>query len=116
MSRPVRDDDGDFSHTKNMSSQQLLQEQRKMMRNQDSSLDKLGGIIQNIKYENQNFKSEVTMQNKMLDSLSVDMDNTQQKMVKIDSKLKQIIANTNTCKLWMIIIFEIFLLAFILIS
>ena len=47
-----------------------------MIDQQDVALDQLGGIIQNIKYENQNFNTEVTQQNKMLDSLSVDMDNT----------------------------------------
>ena len=50
----------------------------------------------------------------MLDSLSVDMDNTHAKMLKIDSKLKHIVANTSTCKLWMIIIAEMFVLMLII--
>ena len=66
----------------------MLQEQRELVRNQDEQLDQLGGVIQNIKYENQNFKTEVTLQNKMLDSLQVDMDDSHEKMLKLDNKLK----------------------------
>ena len=46
----------------------------------------------------------------MLDSLSVDMDDTHDKMLKVDTKLKNIVANTSTCKLWMVIIVEIIIL------
>ena len=46
----------------------------------------------------------------MLDSLSVDMDDTHDKMLKVDTKLKNIVANTSTCKLWMVIIVEIVIL------
>ena len=31
----------------------------------------------------------------MLDSLSVDMDDTKEKMLKVDNRLKHIVANTN---------------------
>ena len=50
----------------------------------------------------------------MLDSLSVDMDNTHDQMLKVDNKLKHIVANTSQCKLWLIIIAEIFVLLFVL--
>ena len=56
----TRDKDGEYSHTREMDSKQLLKEQRSMIDKQDVALDQLGGIIQNIKYENQNFKTEVT--------------------------------------------------------
>ena len=114
METGSRDKDGDFKHTKDMGSKQLLKEQKKMIDTQDVALDQLGGIIQNIKYENQNFNTEVTTQNKMLDSLSVDMDNTHDQMLKVDNKLKHIVANTSQCKLWLIIIAEIFVLLFVL--
>ena len=44
------------------------------------------------------------------------MDNTQEKMLKIDSKLKAIVANTSQCKLWVVIIIEIILLVLIIIG
>ena len=71
-------------------------------------------MIQNIKYENQNFKQEVTMQNRMLESLQVDIDDSHANMVKLDTRLKQIVSTTSTCKLWLVVVCEIFLLFFIL--
>ena len=50
----------------------------------------------------------------MLENLSVDMDDTHNKMLKIDNKLKEIIANTSQCKLWMVVILEIIILALII--
>ena len=50
----------------------------------------------------------------MLEKLNVEMDDTHSKMLKVDNKLKEIIANTSQCKLWMIVIAEIFLLALII--
>ena len=64
--------------------------------------------------ENQNFSTEVKSQNKMLEKLNVEMDDAHEHMLKVDNKLKQIIANTSQCKLWMIVIAEIILLALII--
>jgi len=50
----------------------------------------------------------------MLDSLQVEVEDTHEKMLKVDSKLKNIVANTSTCKLWIIIIIEIMLLVLII--
>uniref|UniRef100_A0A7S3CR94 t-SNARE coiled-coil homology domain-containing protein n=1 Tax=Strombidium rassoulzadegani TaxID=1082188 RepID=A0A7S3CR94_9SPIT len=97
-----------------MDNQQLLHFQRSLIKSQDHQLDQLGGIISNIKHENQNFSTEVKMQNKMLESLQVDMDDTHRDMVKIDSKLKDVVAKASTCKLWIIIIVEVAILLFIL--
>ena len=106
----TRDSNGEFDSTRGLSKSQILSQQQSLVQNQDVHLDQLGGIISNIKYENQNFSTEVKQQNKMLDSLSVDMDDTHDKMLKVDTKLKNIVANTSTCKLWMVIIVEIIIL------
>lgn len=66
-----------------------------MLQDQDRHLDELGGIVSNIKYEGQNFNQEVTTQNKMLDKLGTDMDKTHNKMVKVDSRLKELIASSS---------------------
>ena len=42
------------------------------------------------------------------------MDNTKDKMTAVDNRLKHIVANTNTCKLWMLIICELLVLIFII--
>ena len=74
----------------------------------------MSGILGNIKRENENFSEEVTTQNRMLDSLQVDMDDSHAKMTAVDNRLKHIVANTSTCKLWLFIICELILLIFII--
>ena len=63
--------------------------------------------MQGIKYENENFNQEVTYQNKLLDKLDNDIDRTHQKMIKVDTKLKNLIALSSTCCIWIIIILEL---------
>lgn len=58
-------------------------------------MDEIGGIVKNIKYDNENFNEEITYQNKMLGKLGTDMDRTHNKMVKVDNKLKELIAKSN---------------------
>ena len=70
-------------------------------------MDELGGIVHNIKYENQNFNVEVNTQNKMLGKLGTDIDKTTEKMVKVDSKLKELIASSSQFCLWVVIFIEI---------
>ena len=50
----------------------------------------------------------------MLDVLAVDMDDAHSKMLKVDNRLKNIVANTSTCKLWVVVIIEIIMLALII--
>ena len=52
----------------------------------------------------------------MLDSLQVEMDDTHENMLKVDNKLKNIVANTSTCKLWMVIIIELVILTLIILT
>jgi hypothetical protein len=56
------------------------------------------------------------MQNHMLGKLNTDIDKSQMKMMKVDSKLKLIVAKSNTCKLWVIIFIEIALLIILIIA
>jgi len=66
-----------------------------MIQDQDQHLDQIAGIVSNIKYENENFSNEVTYQNKMLDKINTDVDRTHNKMVKVDTRLKELIAKSN---------------------
>jgi hypothetical protein len=71
--------------------------------------------VTNIKYENQNFNQEVTMQNRMLGDINVQVDRTHQKMVKVDGKLKELIAKSNQWCLWVIIVVELVVLILLLV-
>lgn len=95
--RPLmqRGEDGEYEETRGKDNRQILTKQKQMIRNQDEHLDQIAGIVQNIKYEGQNFNQEVTYQNKMLTDLNSQVDRTHQKMVKVDNKLKELIAKSN---------------------
>jgi hypothetical protein len=70
--RPLmqKGEDGEYEETRGQDNRQVLTIQKKMIKNQDEHLDQIAGIVQNIKYENQNFGQEVTYQNKMLGDLN----------------------------------------------
>jgi len=51
----------------------------------------------------------------MLDKVNTDIDRNQEKMVKVDNRLKNLIKQSNQCCLWCIIISEIVALTLILI-
>ena len=51
----------------------------------------------------------------MLDELGRGMDRTQLKMMRVDNKLKRLIASSNQCCLWIVIIIEIIVLILIII-
>lgn len=77
-----------------------------MLAGQDDALDRIGDVVDNIKLENQNFSVEVKGQNKMLDKINDDIDKTTADMIKLDTKLKGLLARGSICKLWMCIILE----------
>ena len=56
------------------------------------------------------------MQDKMLDKVNDEIDDNNAKMIKLDSKLKGMLAKGSICKLWVIIIVEIALLIFLVSS
>ena len=78
-----------------------------MFDGQNEKLDEIGGIVKAMRHENENIHDEVVMQNKMLDKLGNEIEETNNKMIRIDSKLKRLIAKSKTCCLWIIIIIEI---------
>jgi len=51
----------------------------------------------------------------MLGKLNVDMDRTNNKMVKVDSRLKELIAKSNQWCLWLIILIEIVVLILVIV-
>ena len=105
-----RNEDGDYAHTQEMSSQQIMQHNKKQFDETDKQLDKISNIVGQLNYENQNFKDEVNMQNKMLDKVNDGIDKNISDMVKLDSKLKKLLAKSSICRLWCVIIIEIVIL------
>ena len=54
------------------------------------------------------------MQNKMLDNVNEQIDDNLTNMIKLDSKLKGLLAKGSICKLWVIILIELALLILML--
>ena len=90
--------------------------QKKMLNDQDKQLEEIEGIVKAINYENQNFGDEATLQNRMLVNLDRDIDKTTDKMVKVDNKLKRLIASSNHWCIWVIIIIEFIILIILLVT
>ena len=78
-------------------------------------MDKISNIVGQLNYENENFRDEVNLQNKMLDKVNDDIDKNISDMVKLDSKLKVLLAKGSICWLWLIIIIELVALVFIIV-
>ena len=106
--------DGELVNTRGQDSAMLLQQQKNMLEGQDRALEKISDVVDGIKYENQQFAGEVKMQNKMLDTVNDELDKNNDNMVKLDSKLRNMLAKGSICKLWVIIIIEIALFCFLL--
>jgi hypothetical protein len=66
-SQQVRHEDGEYEDTRNRTNSQIIREQKKKIKEQDEDIDEIIGVTKRIQGEAQNFKSEATVQNKMLD-------------------------------------------------
>ena len=69
-----RGEDGDYAHTKEMSNAQIMQHNKNQFAETDNQLDKISAIVGQIAHENENFRDEVQLQNKMLDKVNEDID------------------------------------------
>ena len=85
-----------------------------MLSKQDDQLDKITNVVEQIRFENQNFNQEVRLQNKMLDKVNAEIEENTDNMVKLDNKLKSLLAKGSICKLWVVIIIELVIAFFLL--
>jgi len=73
------------------------------------------GVVQTIKYEGEDFNSEAKRQNKMLEELNEDFDETTENMIRVDNKMKELIKKASQCKLWTVLIIEFVILLVLII-
>ena len=109
-----KDADGEYENTKHKDNAALLQQQKDMLNAQDDALDKIGGVVDVIRFENQNFKEEVNLQNRMLDKVNNQIDETSSQMIKLEGKVGALLAKGSICKLWVIIIIELVILVILI--
>lgn len=82
---------------------------------QDDQIENLIGNVQNIKVIGQNIGTEINEQNVLLDDLDRNIDRNVVQMEKTSSKFVQILENSSTWKLFVVIGIEIVLLIIIII-
>lgn len=77
-----------------------------MIKDDDDKLDEVIGVVKATKYEAQDFGSEIKSQNVRIEKLAEDIDRTEANMIDADNKMTKLLAVSNHCYLWMIIIAE----------
>ena len=93
-----------------MDNRQVLQLQKNMLKDQDEQLDGVIGVVKATKYEAQDFGSEIRSQNARIEKLGNDIDRTEANMIDVDGKMQHLLASSNHCYLWIIIIIELLIM------
>ena len=91
----------------------LLTRQKRALDEQEEQLDEIFGVTKAIKYEGRNIDAELKTQAPIIDKVRDEMDKNQMKVMKIDNKLKTLVAGTNVCMLTLIIFVEFLILFFL---
>ena len=110
----VRGEDGEYNGTRGRSGQQLKMKQKDLLARQEEQLEEIYGVTQAIRYEGENVATELKTQAPILANLGDEMEKNTMKMVKLDNRLKTLVAQSSPCKLLLLIFCE-FLVLLILI-
>ena len=110
----VRGEDGEYNGTRGRSGQQLKMKQKDLLARQEEQLEEIYGVTQAIRYEGENVATELKTQAPILANLGDEMEKNTMKMIKLDNRLKTLVAQSSPCKLLLLIFCE-FLVLLILI-
>ncbi len=88
-------DDGEYTNTRGKGNREVLDLEKKMLKDQDKQFDQLAGIAHNLKEEAKNGGEEIVYQNGMIDDLNKNLDKTNIKMIRVDGKLKKLVAGSH---------------------
>lgn len=103
-------EDGEYDHTRDLTSEQILKQQQQHIAKQDDKIDEILGVTSVIKTQAQDFSTEAQLQNKMLDKTTANLDKTNTRMIAIDGSMKRLIQKTNQNVLWVILCLEVVVL------
>ena len=67
-------------------------------------------MVKATKYEAQDFNTEIKGQNVRIEKLGNDIDKTEANMIDADNKMQNLLASSNHCYLWMVIVIELLIL------
>mmetsp|Transcript_17211 Transcript_17211/g.16878 ORF Transcript_17211/g.16878 Transcript_17211/m.16878 type:complete len:223 (+) Transcript_17211:19-687(+) len=88
-------EDGEYENTRGKNNQEILQVEKDMLKGQDKHFDELAAVAHNLKEEAKNGGEEIDYQNGMLDDLNKNIDKTNIKMVRVDGRLKKLVAESH---------------------
>ena len=98
-----------------LSTKALKNQQKQLLNEQENQLDEIYGVTKAIKYEGQNIDTELKAQMPVIENLKDEMDKNQMQMMKLDNKLKNLIAQTSSCKLVTFIVLQVVIMVLLII-
>ena len=85
-----------------------------MLAHQDKQLDDVIGVVKATKYEGEDMKKELLLQNKQLELLGENIERTDENMIKVDNQMKGLLKASKQWVLWAIIVVELIVMILIL--
>ena len=67
-------------------------------------------MVKATKYEAQDFNTEIKGQNVRIEKLGNDIEKTEANMIDADNKMQNLLAKSNHCYLWVVIVIELAIL------
>jgi hypothetical protein len=98
----------------NLDDRALVDYQRKVMIEQDKSLETIEQSVGNLKEAAVVMSQELTIQNALLEDMHIRVDETNERAGTLRSRVSGFLKNTSTCKIWLIIVFALVFLVLIL--
>jgi hypothetical protein len=93
----------------------IIVEQNQEMRRQDEQLVDLEASILNLRDASLTINQEVTLQNRLLDDVHVQVDRVQERQAGTQDRLRSVMQRSGTCKLWLLISLLTLILIFLLV-
>ena len=102
---------GDYSRSPG----NIIVEQNEEIRRQDEQLVDLEASIVNLRDASLTINQEVTLQNRLLGEVHDSVDRVQDRQLGTQDRLRNVMRNSGTCKLWMLIVSLTFVLVILLV-
>ena len=106
--------DGEYDATRELDNRQIIGVQKDMLAQQDKQLDDVIGVVKATKYEGEDMKKELLLQNKQLELLGENIERTDENMIKVDNQMKGLLKASKQWVLWAIIVVELIVMILIL--
>jgi mevalonate kinase len=83
---------------------------RQLIKDQDQSLEHLGGAVDRLGEYGREINTEIKSQGKMLDSLGNEIDVASEKMNTVQAALSKLLNTKDSCQIWTVVILAVILI------